>query len=245
MAAVKGSKQHQMVVVPYRPLYKVAIFCVFLVFMATFSWLTYEFGMSQGIALKVAVVKERDEIRQQLDEARSSIQRMRGEIAELKLGGEVDSIATEEVRQSVEALQAQIALLEEEIIFYKGVMAPNVGDKGLRIERLDMLKAVAPNRFKYKLLLTQVVDKHEYVEGGVFINLRGLEGQNEKEFKLSDLDSGKQEAIRYRFKYFQNIDGELTLPQGFEPTQIMIVAQPSGRNAQRLERKFDWQLTGG
>ena len=83
MAAVKGSKQHQMVVVPYRPLYKVAIFCVFLVFMATFSWLTYEFGMSQGIALKVAVVKERDEIRQQLDEANmegSTSQRRNGNL---------------------------------------------------------------------------------------------------------------------------------------------------------------------
>lgn len=245
MAAVRGSKQHEMVVVPYRPLYRTVIFCVFLLFMAALSWLTYEYGMSQGIELKVAVVQERDEIRVQLEEARITIQSMRSEIADLKLGEEVDALATEDVRKTVESLQTRIAQLNEEILFYKGVMAPSVGEKGLRIERLKVQKTTVPDRFKYSLRLTQVVDKHEYVQGGVRINFKGLEGQSEKEFKLSDLDKTRQEAIRFRFKYFQNIDGELTLPQGFEPREIIIVAQPTGRNAKRLEKKFDWQLTGG
>jgi len=245
MAAVRGSKQHEMVVVPYRPLYRTVIFFVFLLFMAAFSWLTYEYGMSQGVELKVAVVQERDEIRVQLEEARITIQSMRSEIADLKLGEEVDALATEDVRKTVESLQTRIAQLNEEILFYKGVMAPSVGEKGLRIERLKVQKTTVPNRFKYSLRLTQVVDKHEYVQGGVRINFKGLEGQSEKEFKLSDLDKTRQEAIRFRFKYFQNIDGELTLPQGFEPREVIIVAQPTGGNAQRLEKKFDWQLTGG
>ena len=245
MAAVRGSKQHEMVVVPYRPLYRTVIFFVFLLFMAALSWLTYEYGMSQGIELKVAVVQERDEIRVQLEEARITIQSMRSEIADLKLGEEVDALATEDVRKTVESLQTRIAQLNEEILFYKGVMAPSVGEKGLRIERLKVQKTTVPDRFKYSLRLTQVVDKHEYVQGGVRINFKGLEGQSEKEFKLSDLDKTRQEAIRFRFKYFQNIDGELTLPQGFEPREVIIVAQPTGGNAQRLEKKFDWQLTGG
>ncbi len=213
--------------------------------MAAFSWLTYEYGMSQGVELKVAVVQERDEIRVQLEEARINIQSMRSEIADLKLGEEVDALATEDVRKTVESLQTRIAQLNEEILFYKGVMAPSVGEKGLRIERLKVQKTTVPDRFKYSLRLTQVVDKHEYVQGGVRINFKGLEGQSEKEFKLSDLDKTRQEAIRFRFKYFQNIDGELTLPQGFEPREVIIVAQPTGGNAQRLEKKFDWQLTGG
>ena len=60
MAAVKGSKQHQMVVVPYRPLYKTMIFIAFLFAMAVFGWLTYEYGNNQGLELKVEVVREKD-----------------------------------------------------------------------------------------------------------------------------------------------------------------------------------------
>jgi hypothetical protein len=59
-----------------------------------------------------------------------------------------------------------------------------------------------------------------------------------------ELRDDKQNSIRFRFRYFQNIDGELTVPEGFEPREIMVVAKMTGRNNQRLEKKFDWQLDG-
>lgn len=244
MAAVKGSKQYQMVVVPYRPIYKVMIFMAFLVALAMFSWFTYRHGKNEGMALKVEVVKERDEIRQELTRSNNLIDNMRQEIADLKVGGVIDDKANEEVRETIESLQDDIAQLNEEINFYKGVMVPNVANKGLRIERLDVTPN-SPGRVKYSLLLTQVVDKHDYVQGGVEISLRGQNGSEEKQFALSQLDKEKSDAVRFRFRYFQNINGEMVLPDGFEPREVMIVAQSSGNNAQRLEKTYDWPLVGG
>lgn len=245
MSAVRGSKQYQMKVVPHRPVYKAFVFFAFLVLMSVFSWLTYHYGKSQGIALKVEVVQERNDIRLQLEDARETIQTMRSAMADLKLREEVDTIATQEVRQTIESLQSRIAQLNEEILFYKGVMAPNVGDKGLRIERINLEDTGLPDRFRYSLLLTQLVDKHEYVQGGVRISIGGIEGKKEKIIKLSDLDSTKKESIRFRFKYFQNIEGELSLPKDFQPREIIILAESTGRNKQRLEKKIDWQVSGG
>ena len=138
MAAVKGSKQHQMVVVPYRPLYKAMIFLAFLLALAAFSWLTYQYGKNQGLALKVEVVREKDLISMQLDETRAMISGMKQEIADLTVGGVIDNRANEEVRHTIENLQNLLAEQNEEISFYKGVMLPNVADKGLRIERLGV-----------------------------------------------------------------------------------------------------------
>jgi len=234
-----------MVVVPHRPLYKAGIFCLFVIAMVAFSFLTYEYGMNQGLATKVQVVKEKDEIKAQLTEVTRLLSSMRQEVANLKLGGEVDTRANEEVRQTVEVLQDQIAQLSEEIRFYKGVMVPNVEEKGLRIERLDLENTEVPNKYRYSLLLTQVVDKHDYVQGGVEIALLGRDGESEKQLPLSELSETKQARIGFRFRYFQNINGELLVPEGFIPSEVMIVARSSGRNGQRLEKKFDWQLSGG
>lgn len=245
MAAVKGSKQYQMVVVPHRPIYKTGILLLFVLAMVAFSFLTYEYGMGEGLTLQVEVVKEKDLIKTQLAEATKSVDRMRQEIASLKLGGEVDSRATEEVRQTVEALQDEIALLNEEIMFYKGVMVPNAEDKGLRIERLSIEDTPDPNKFRYSLLLTQIVDKHDYVQGGVEIALVGREGDFDLQLSLSDMSQAEKDIIGFRFRYFQNINGELNLPIGFEPRELVIVARSSGRNSQRLEKKFSWQLNGG
>lgn len=245
MAAVRGSKQYQMVVVPHRPIYKTGILLLFVLAMMAFSYLTYEFGMGEGLTLKVEVVKEKDLIKAQLAETTSTVDRMRQEIAGLKLGGEVDSRATEEVWQTVESLQDEIALLNEEIKFYKGVMVPNAEDKGLRIERLDVKNTADSHKFKYSLLLTQVVDKHDFVQGGVEISVLGKEGDIDLQLKLSELNAAQKDSIGFRFRYFQNIDGELSVPAGFEPREVMIVARSFGRNAQRLEKKFNWPLSGG
>jgi hypothetical protein len=244
MAAVKGSKQHQMVVVPDRPLYKAMIFIAFLFAMAVFGWLTYEFGNNQGLELKVEVVREKDLISKELGEARALISEMRQEIADLTVGGEIDNQANEEVRQTIENQQNLLAAQNEEISFYKGVMLPNVANEGLRIERLDVSSNV-PGRVRYSLLLTQVVDKHDYVQGGVRISLLGQNDGQEETIQISESGRDKAEAIEFRFRYFQNIIGELQLPEGFVPREVMVVAQSSGLNAQRLEKTFDWPLKGG
>ena len=243
MAAVKGSKLHEMVVVPYRPLYKAMIFIAFLFAMVVFGWLTYEFGNNQGLELKVEVVREKDLISKELGEARALISEMRQEIADLTVGGEIDNQANEEVRQTIENQQNLLAAQNEEISFYKGVMLPNVANKGLRIERLDVSSNV-PGRVRYSLLLTQVVDKHDYVQGGVRISLLGQNDGQEETIQVSESGRDKAEAIKFRFRYFQNIIGELQLPEGFVPRKVMVVVQSSGLNAQRLEKTFDWRLKG-
>ena len=249
MAAVKGSKLHQMVVVPYRPLYKAMNFIAFLFVMAVFGWLTYEFGNNQGLELKVEVVREKDLISKELGEAKALISEMRQEIANLTVGGEIDNQANEEVRQTIENQQNLLAAQNEEISFYKGVMLPNVANKGLRIERLDVSSNV-PGWVRYSLLLTQIVDKQDYVQGGVRISLLGQNNGQEETIQVSESGQvsesspNKAGAIRFRFRYFQNITGELELPEGFVPREVMVVAQSSGLNAQRLEKTFDWLLKG-
>lgn len=231
-----------MVVVPYRPWHKAGIFCLFLLSLGAFSWLTYQYGMDQGLATRVEVIKERDQIKGQLKESLRLIDAQRQQIADLKVGGQIDSRANEEVRQTVESLQNQVAELNEEIRFYKGVMLPNVEEKGLRIERLDLRAGTEPNKVKYSLLLTQVVDKHDYIQGGVQINLVGTQGDTETILPIDQV-SDATNNIRFRFRYFQNIDGEVTLPPGFVPKEIKVVAQASG--GPRLERNFEWQTGEG
>ena len=243
MAVVKGSKLHRMVVVPYRPLYKTMIFIVFLFARAGWGWLIYEYGNNQGLELKVEVVREKDLISKELKEARALISEMRQEIADLTVGGEIDNQANEEVRQTIENQQNLLAAQNEEISFYKGVMLPNVANTGLRIERLDV-SSNEPGRVRFSLLLTQVVDKHDYVQGWVKISLLGQNGGQEETVQVSELGRDEAEEIKFRFRYFQDIVGELQLPEGFIPREVMVVAQSSGLNAQRLEKTFDWPLRG-
>ena len=112
---VKGTKQEHMIVVPHRPWYGAGAFTLFLVLLATFSWLTYGYGLEEGMKPRGELVLERDQLRNALAGYEERLASVRQELADLKLGAQVDTRANEEVRQSMESLQSQIAELNEEI----------------------------------------------------------------------------------------------------------------------------------
>ena len=62
-----------------------------------------------------------------------------------------------------------------------------------------------------------------------------------RSFALKDLSndvSGDQ--IRLGFRYFQNVTGEMVLPEGFTPERIELVSKSTGRDAVEVEKKFGW-----
>jgi len=246
MRTVKGSKHYDMVVVKRRPRHVIGGLVLLVVaLVASLIWSSYQLGVDEGLSTRVWIVQERDDLAQKLKQSVSLTETYRQEVAALKLADEIDLQADVGVQQTILELQTQLARVQEEVQFYKGVMLPKVEDKGLRIERLKVENSGEPNRFKYNLLLTQVVNKYDYVQGDVEINLVGDEDNLGSNLPLGDISTQDQDSIRFRFRYFQNIDGELMLPDGFTPKEVMVVAQATGGSSQRLERRFTWQVGEG
>jgi hypothetical protein len=50
--------------------------------------------------------------------------------------------------------------------------------------------------------------------------------------------------IKLRFKYFQNIEGDLELPAGFVPEQIHITAVETAPMAKTINNSFSWVVEG-
>ncbi len=245
MATVKGSKQFKMVVVRSRPGLKFLLILLAIAVVAGLVYSSFLAGKEEGLALKITVVKERDSLQAQLTASNEQVVALRQKVADIELGDEIDTKATEEVRQTVESLQQEIADLREEVRFYKSVLMPNVDEKGLRIERLELKASGDPRKVRYNLLLTQVVDKHEFIQGGVVLNLIGTRGGQTVTIPFDQLSDINKPAIGFRFRYFQNMEGELSIPGDFVPLEAEVVATSQGQNGRRLERKFGWKILEG
>lgn len=242
MSVVKGRKQYEMRVVPHRPLLKVMWGGGLLCLSVGLIWLFYDIGLSQGVDLKESVLSENVKFKQELFKRDEEINHLKRKLADIELGGEIDSQTNVQVMSEIEGLKSQIAELNEEIRFYKGIMLPKVGEKGLRIEKLDIKETIEAARVSYSLLLTQVVDKHDFIRGKVEIKLIGNQGEEIKEMALPEISEGTESAIGFRFRYFQTLTGEISLPEGFLPHQVRVTAKSVGRRGQTLERLFDWRV---
>ena len=167
------------------------------------------------------------------------------ELADVRLAQAVDTGANEQLRQTINDLTDQIGALEEEVQFYKRLMAPSEAQRGLRIETLDVTRTGDPARFSYSLLLTQIVDRHRWIQGNVRIDVIGQQAGTQQVLSLTDLAMQDTYPLKFRFRYFQDFNGAITIPDGFAPQQVRVTAQTGGSKGQRLQRTFKWSVQEG
>ncbi len=241
MPTVKGSKQERMVVVPYRPLrtflLRFSVLCITVGLVAV----SYIAGRDYGINANTAMRAERDQLLASFEEA----SRQLAALERLRLGLEqasaLDRRALEEVQGALIGLREKNASLEEELLFYRHVMAPDSGDTGLVISQLDLRNTGEQNRVGYRLELRQQMNSDSPVSGFANINVVGRRNQEEVSLPLHSLsESAAESDIRLQFRYFQNIEGEILIPEDFEPHSVQITAVSEGANARTVERSFNW-----
>lgn len=241
MAGLKGSKQPRMVVVPHRPWRRLAIGVVLIVLALGSTFASYYWGYNQGASLQANAVVERNRLRTETEDLNLEAETLRQQVANLQLGAQVDHKANEEVRTQVIALQEQITALEEDISFYRGLMSPSANSRGLTIGALNVLGTGVPKQFEYKLVMQQLATDHQLLSGYLNFNIVGRRGEEEVAIPLYQVSEQVDEAdILLRFKYFQNIEGRLTLPDGFEPQRIELEARTTGSNRETVKKKFGW-----
>lgn len=241
MAGVKGSKQPRLVVVPHRPWRRLLLNLLLAGMALSVALLSFYWGYHQGASLQANAVAERDSLRTEMAELNLEAEALRQQVANLQLGAQVDHKANEEVRTQVIALQEQITDLEEDISFYRGLMSPSASSRGLTIGALNVINTGVPRQYEYKLVMQQLATDHQLLSGHLNFNILGRRGDEEVAIPLYQVSEQVDEAnIPLRFKYFQNIEGRLTLPDGFEPQRIELEARTTGNNRETVEKKFGW-----
>lgn len=243
MFAVKGSEPTRLVVVPYRPYARVCLVLGVITLVLLTAISSYLIGQSRGKSEEADVVAERDSLRQQLAQKVAEAEELSQQVANLRLASEVDRASNEGVRNQVIDLKEKVANLEQDITFYRSLMAPNENQRGLTIGSVDVISTGMPRRYNFKVVMQQFATNHQVLNGSVRITIVGYEGEVARKIPLKDLsDQVDEEDIKLRFRYFQNIEGQLQLPEGFEPERIELVAKSTGQNGVTVEKKFGWLI---
>ncbi|MEM1229540.1 MAG: DUF6776 family protein [Pseudomonadota bacterium] len=162
---------------------------------------------------------------------------LKRELIDARLAWEVDSQALAAVREDLTATREARARLEEEVTFFRSLMDPKSVARGLQIARFDALP-LASGRYSYHLLLTQIATRRSWLSGKVHIELAGTTAQGPQVLPLTELASVEDYPLAFRFRYFQDLRGELELPAGFAPVDVKIRVVRSGKDP--LERSFPW-----
>jgi len=173
-----------------------------------------------------------------LDEAEEKDAALNDQISVLQRQRDVDQNARTQVQTSLEELQRRLADVQEEVAFYKGIVSPGAGEEGLRVQSLRFSNGGAPRLYHYRLVLIQVRTRELKISGSVTMKIYGVQDGKPVTLDARDLAPSGKAAAGFGFQYFQSLEGDAFLPQGFTPGRVEVTAQESGHEP--VQQNFDW-----
>jgi hypothetical protein len=152
----------------------------------------------------------------------------------------VDKKAYEAVEAAQKQVQDEMLELKEEVAFYRGIVSPSETASGLNIPSFTVQGIGKPGVYRFKLVLTQVKSNVRVVRGYARVIFEGVKNGAQMQLSLKQVSGGALDKLKLRFKYFQNNEGEIVLPEGFLPSRVLVEVVPRGKGATRLKKTFDW-----
>lgn len=206
----------------------------------------YYFGRYLAIEERQQLIDKTLWLQEKLDEYQDAYLKTNEELVMQTQSAKVDTQSNQQLVDSIKELQDIQRGLEAELTFYRNIMAPELSQKGLTIAEFELTVNPENQNPLFKLVLTQAGKQDQFLKGEVSLKLHGLLNGELAEFDFRELGTFQSKHFQFQFKYFQNFEGEMTLPKNFEADHISIVAKTRGlQHNQIAEKEIDWKLLLG
>ena len=216
----------------------VAVTCVISVFCLL---LGYGLGNDWQITERVSNTL----LSKDVEVLQTQVTELESQLVDAELNAEVQRAAGGSLREDLANMRNEVARLQEEVTFYKSLMAPGSLAEGLHVSEFDVRPTQVEQQFAFELLLTQVALRRSYIGGAVRLDVIGSYDTadadkeiDEAVLSLTELGELPTYPLKFRFRYFQDIQGLMTLPAGFKPDRVLVTANQTGKEA--LQVTFPW-----
>ncbi|NQY62111.1 MAG: hypothetical protein HRT38_00055 [Alteromonadaceae bacterium] len=159
----------------------------------------------------------------------------------------VERLSSQRSLKLLAEMEKQHYQVKKELAFYEKVMAPEKQADGLVIDNFTIAATQSPRHFRFQVTLVQQLLKKRYAKGYVELAFTGSLADKPHKLALTKISSLSKKELSFNFKYFQIIEGEFTLPEGFTPENIKVsVILPKGKwqKHRRVNESYPWKTTG-
>ncbi|QFI53899.1 DUF6776 family protein [Aeromonas simiae] len=142
--------------------------------------------------------------------------------------------AFEQLQQTLKSQESQLQEQKRQLAFFERIMRPTEEVPGVVIDNLTLEATSVAGRVHYRIALIQPSRQRDLNRGRVSVRVEG--SQNGKPKALGAVELGmKNGETRYALRYFQLLEGNWQLPEGFVPDKVIIsIAKQGNQPAQTL-----------
>lgn len=178
----------------------------------------------------------------QLDEQRLQLERR---LAAREVAGRVDAEAQSEVQAMIGELQAELARQQQELDFYRGLVAEKFGTGTIKVQELTVSPA-GPGRFTVLVTLVHSATRDATATGSLTLTITGSRAGALARLGLEDLTEDRRSRIDFSLRYLTTVQVPVVMPAGFTPASIELEFRSNRSGPEPIRQTFPWSgVIGG
>lgn len=201
-------------------------------------WGAFEWGRRAGGYDALEADRARRSLASEILRLQTENENLRRQLSLMKAAGRVDSEAYGRVSREIDDLHSQIVELNEELAFYRGIMAPSEGQTGLQVQTVQIEPGDGDRVYRVRLVLVQMGRQERRISGSVRVAVVSAGGAVRVPLQAPEDEA---QDLQFAFRYFQILEGEVVLPEGFQPERLDVHLDPAGKGQEDVDLTFPWQ----
>jgi hypothetical protein len=144
------------------------------------------------------------------------------------------------LRESERERQDEIASLQADLAFYRRLGGATGLQAPLAVHYLELQATRSPQVYRIIFTLTQNLRWARVISGHIQLGVDGIHNGVARHLNEEKLLAETVEPLDFQFKYFQQLEHLITLPEGFEPNRLTLRLRSDSLRAP-VEQSAEWQ----
>ncbi len=235
----------QMIIVVHRPLLWLISLVSLIFLLAALLWSVFEYGRNIAGYDSANADAYIQQLQAQLEETHAEVVETQRKATMLERNSQIDDDASVQIKETLARVQREALELKKELSFYKSIVAPEQGSRSLAIQTIQ-LKQDNDGAYRYKIMVSQRGRNDRFARGTIDVNIIGVRKGQPVTLQLAEVSEQVKKPMKFGFKYFQNFEGVMTLPEAFYPDFLQVKVNPSTGKIKAIDEQFEWSdLTAG
>jgi hypothetical protein len=164
---------------------------------------------------------------------------LQNQVAILQRDRQVSQIADRVLQKNLAERDEEIRSLRADQAFYSRLVGTDARPGALTVHGVVVKPIARTHAFNFTVTLTHSAEGGKETDGKLSLAVEGIRGDKLAVLDWSDLGGPSGgDGLPFAFKYFQQVQGTLMLPQGFTPNRIRVTLDPD--QGQTVTRSLPW-----
>lgn len=179
----------------------------------------------------------------QVEELRTQLAAEQQRTATLSRSDQISRDANRELQGALAVRDEEIAGLRADVAFYERLVGSTAQRRGLSVHAIRM-QPQSERAWHFSVTLTRNLDREVVSAGNVTLSIEGSLDGSLQTLEWEDLrQQPGAPGVDFSFRYFQQVRGDVFLPEGFEPVRVNVQLDPE--SGAEVEQSFTWAEAAG